>query len=68
MNLSSMSSCRASDGFTPEGQNVQLFSDTEILQGLGRIEMAYLNRRQVTTASSSSSTIARLCVYNVKVR
>jgi len=42
-----MSSCQAAEGFTVDGQNTQLYSDTEILDGLGRTEMAYLNRRQV---------------------
>ena len=47
--MSSMSSCRASDGYTPQGDSTQLYTDTEILDGLGKTDMAHLNRRQVQT-------------------
>ena len=47
VNMSSLSSCQASDGFTEYGDRTQLYRDTEILEGLRRDDMAHLNRRQV---------------------
>ena len=53
MSVSSQSSCRASDGHTVDGDSTQLYRDTEILDGLGRTDMAHLNRRQVHTHTHS---------------
>ena len=48
VDMSAMSSARTSDGFSADRDRTQLYRDSEILQGLGKTDMAHLNRRQVS--------------------
>jgi len=70
VNMTSMGSVRASDcseGLSAaDGDHTQLFTDTEILHGLGTSEMAYLNRRQVIETLHSVAIVVSVVRYVTK--